>query len=59
MARKILGISWIAILKNLDIFFDNMSIILQEKTKQLRSDGVHYIVSSALCSIHLVKIFIF
>ncbi len=46
---KILEIFQIVILENLD--FLKMTIRV--------CNGVHYIISSALCSIHLVKIFIF
>ncbi len=53
---EILIISRIAILENLEIFSDNVGIVLQEKTDQVQC--VHYIISCALCRIHLVKILI-
>ncbi len=43
--------------KILRFFFDNMGIVLQKW--QNKYDGVHYVIRSVLCSIHLVKIFIF
>ncbi len=54
--QKILGISRIAIFENVEHFFDNMVSFCRKK--QNKCDGVHYIISNALRSIHLVKIFI-
>ncbi len=47
----------IAILENLEIF-PTIWVSFCKK-RQNKCDGVHYIISSALCNIHLVKIFIF
>ncbi len=47
-APRFLGISRIAILENLKIFFDNMVSFCRKR--QNKCDRIHYVISSASCS---------